>query len=158
MSRIYEINFQRLAIILLPTFLRKPIRVAFVQALLAPVKLLYRDFMAKRTSVIYDLEHNGQVCRLRKLLNDQFDPVLRRIRITDGNLYPRKYIYTNAEEQPKYLGTVYLRQTSDYADSGVDFRVVVPSGFALVPVLAQMNATINYYKLAAKRYKIQFDE
>lgn len=157
MDKIFDLNYDKLAIMLLPSFLRKQKTVAFIQALLMPIKLLYRDFTAKRSSNLYNLSHNGQVCRLRKLLNDNFDPIDRRIYITDGNRYQRQYIYTAAEQQKRYLGSMFLRPSDDFADAGIDFRVVVPDGFPLETVNHQLKATIDYYKLAGIRYKIEFE-
>ncbi|MDO4230226.1 MAG: hypothetical protein Q4C98_10455, partial [Capnocytophaga sp.] len=106
--------------------------------------------------------HNGQVCYLRKLLNDNFDNEKRRIRILDGNKFGRKYIYTRGENKLVYLGKMYLRQRNDYADIGVDFIVVLPQEVANLHRTAQngierfynIEAFIDFYKLAGKRYKI----
>jgi hypothetical protein len=154
----FKIDYNKLAVLLLPTFLRGDIMIRFIQVLLSPISTLHSQWMSGRSDHIYRLEHNGQVCYLRKVLNDSFDNQLRRIYITDGSRYERNYVYTNVEQQPRYLKTIYLRQSSDYADTGVDFRIVVPVGFDLNGVVYQMKATIDYYKLASKRYKIEFDE
>lgn len=156
-NRVFIIDFKRLVQLLLPTFLRKPKTVAWLQGITAPLRVLYADFTNNRAANIYKLSHNGQVCYLRKVLNDTFDPSLRRIKIVDGNRFQREYIYTEAEQQPKYLGTIYLRQSGDYSDSGVDFRVLVPDGFDIARNFPQMRATIDFYRLASKRYKIQYE-
>lgn len=143
---------------MLPTFLRGKVMIGFIQSLLSPVIRIHDSWTSRRSEQNYRLTHNGQVCYLRKVLNDAFDPTLRRIRIVDGSTYRRQYIYTSAEQQPKYLGKVYLRQSGDYADTGVNFRVLLPVGFDLNAVVHQMNSIIDYYKLVSKRYKIQYDE
>lgn len=154
----FSLDLNKLVILLLPTFFRRARLVAWLQVLASPLATLHQTWYVNRLSNIYKLNHNGQVCYLRKALNDAFDPTDRRIYITDGNKYQRQYIYTNIEQQPKYLGKMSLRQASDYADTGVDFRVIVPIGFDLQANIYQLKALVDFYKLAGKRYKIETDE
>jgi hypothetical protein len=56
--------------------------------------------------------------------------------------------------KPRYLGIFYLRQDSDYADTGVDFIVLAPEEL-LDETNYEMKFLIDYYKLASKRYKIE---
>mgnify|MGYP000252482231 FL=1 len=70
--------------LLLPTFYRKPLIAAFAQSMVQGVNIVYGNFMRWRQDKQYRLSHNGQVCYLRAVLNDQFDPIERRITITDG--------------------------------------------------------------------------
>lgn len=151
----FKIDFNKLAILLLPTFLRRPVLVAFLQTLITPVSSLYDLWSVKRQDNLYRLDHNGQVCHLRKALNDTFDPSLRRIYLDDGSRFKRKYIYTPAEGQSRYLGTAYLQSSVNYGDTGVDFKVVVPAGFDLDANRYQLEALINFYKLASKRHTIE---
>jgi len=155
---IFKIDYDRLIILSLPTFLRKIGVVSFLSSLNTAIKSVYANFTDNQNSNIYKLAHNGQVCYLRAALNDSFDPSLRRIYITEGNKFNRVYIYTNAENQPRYLGKMYLRTSLDYGDTGVDFRVVVPKDFDLTNNIYQLSAMIDFYKLASKRYKIETDE
>lgn len=154
----FNLDVNKLVVLLEQTFLRRPKQLAFLQALAAPIATIHQNWFVKRLDNLYKLGHNGQVCYLRKALNDAFDPSLRRITITDGNRYTREYIYTNIEQQPTSLGTIYLRQVGDYADTGADFRVVVPKGFDLVGNNFQLRALVDFYKLAGKRYLIEEDE
>ncbi|WP_025143046.1 hypothetical protein [Pedobacter jeongneungensis] len=151
----YTIDINKLVILLIPTFLRKPVFIAWLQALATPITTLHQQWYNKRLDNLYKLAHNGQVCYLRAALNDAFDPGQRRIKITNGNKYQRKYIYTSAEQKQKYLGLSYLLQVGDYADTGVDFRVVIPQDFDLVNNIYQLKAMIDFYKLAGKRYNIE---
>lgn len=70
---IYNINFARLLINLLPTFLRQPVIYGILHA---GGRVLgnktYSDFMRARDEHNYKLNHNGQVCYLRAVLNDAF--------------------------------------------------------------------------------------
>lgn len=148
----YNVNWSRLSLLLTPTFLRNEVMKLWMALLLSPVGNVHYWWVNYRAQNIYKLAHNSQKCYLRGALNDRFDRELRRIRIDDGNAFKRKYIYTDGEEKPKYLGTIFLYDDSDYADTGVDFIVVLPAG--LLYSIYEMRALIDFYRLASKRYKI----
>ncbi|WP_199118721.1 hypothetical protein [Pedobacter sp. ASV28] len=154
----YKLDLNKLVVLLVPTFLRRPLFISWLQSLVAPLVSVQQSWYVKRLDNLYKLDHNGQICYLRKALNDAFDPSLRRIYITDGNKYTRAYIYTNGEQQTKYLGKMHLRQVDDYADTGVDFRVIMPSDFSLPSNIYQLRALIDFYKLASKRYLIELQQ
>lgn len=150
----YKVDYNKLAILLLPTILRKPRTIAFVHSLVFPISELHYSWSQFRAYNLYKVEHNGQVCKFRKALNDRFDQTERRIYITDGNKFKREYLYTTAENRPKYLGVIYLHQTDDYADTGVDFIVHVPAAIVSGQFF-ELVALIEFYKLGGKRYKIE---
>ncbi len=158
-KNIFELDYDRLLIFLLPTFLRKSKMICWLKSALSPVKVIYSEFQKNRNDNLYKLAHNSQVCYLRKALKDAFDLSLRRIYITDGNRCIRQYIYTNPEQKPVYFGTLSLRSATDYADTGVDFRVILPKGFNLSSeVYYRLKALTDFYKLASKRYLIEINE
>ncbi|EKT4520756.1 hypothetical protein ABF176_000661 [Flavobacterium psychrophilum] len=138
----------------LPINLRQPKNIAYVLALLEPVEWLYYQWLQKRDFDWYRLKHTGQVCKLRKVLNDNLDKSLRRIYIAQGTAFPRKYIYTKAENKPKYLGTYFIKSQDEYENTGVDFIVFVPTEIKTASI-DQLKYLLNYYKLAGKRYKIE---
>jgi hypothetical protein len=150
----YEVDFKKLAVLLLPTALRKAKVVAFAQVLLSPIAELHYQCKLKRLADWYKIDHTGQVCYLRKVLNDSLDVSQRRIYISDGNAFPRKYIYTRAENKPVFLGKLFIYQNSEYTNTGVDFIVYAPAEI-IATKINELNALINYYKLASKRYKVQ---
>ena len=69
---IFKVNFDKLILTLLPTFLRRSMVFALCRAMCAPVVSLYARFSASREGHIYTLTHNGQVCYLRAALNEAF--------------------------------------------------------------------------------------
>ena len=79
----YEVNIKRFALLLLPTFWRKPLLATLAYAMVSPLGYLHTRFVLFRRDTVYRLTHNGQVCYLRAVLNDQFDPIERRITITE---------------------------------------------------------------------------
>lgn len=155
----YNINYNRLAVLLLPTALRKVRIVSYLRALLVPVDSLYYLWKNFRVDNIYKVTHTGQVCSLRKSLNDRFDPELRRIYIGDGQQNPTTYMHTEAEYQELHINTeaeadtVWLYMESETADSGLDFIVYVPFGVAFNNKFA-LYAHIDFYKAGGKRYAI----
>jgi hypothetical protein len=150
----FNIDYNRLGILMLPTFLRKPILVSYVQALLEPIADLHYKWNVKRELDWYKLKHTGQVCYLRKVLNDQLDISDRRIYIVDGDSFPRKYIYTQPERKPVFLGKMFIYQNSEYVGTGVDFTVCVPK-LLYDTKIHELHALIKFYKLASKRYKLK---
>ena len=154
----YKINFNKLVVQLMPTFLRQPRMIAFISLFSAELTKLYNAWLIKKSQDETWLQHNSQVCKLRKILNDEFDDIERRIKITDGQLYDRQYIYTLGEKKPKYLGKIFIRQNTDYADTGIDFFVVVPVEINNEQNKYKLEAWVNRYRLASKRYKIIYNE
>ncbi len=158
-----NINWDKLVIYLLPTFLRRPFLLGYARALISPVESLYYSWYNWRIDNIYKLEHNGQICYLRGSLNDKFDPVERRIYIGNGLLYDTQYIFTEAEEQDVWLETedeeetIWLRTESETADTGLDFIVYVPETI-FNSQIDGLKAHIEFYKAGGKRYSILIDE
>ena len=151
----YNLNIDKLLVLLTPTFLRKPKVVAWLRMLAIPLhKMLYK-FQQARESDLYNLAHNSQVCYLRKALNDEFDKVQRGISIEDGKQNVRLYIYPRRANRPLYLGKVYLYQRGSYIDGGVDFVVVLPRDLEYDKY--KLEALVNFYKLAGKRWTIRIE-
>lgn len=152
----YNVDVRRLAVQLLPTFLRGDIARAFLQALMQPIDDIYYQFVQKRRENLYIMAHNGQKCYLRAVLNDKYDSELRRIIIDNGNQYEAEYIYTDAEisAQPnlaRFLDLI-IYNDADLGTTAVDFYVRVPSDIYYNEY--EMKYLIDFYKLASKRYKI----
>ncbi|MEO2080599.1 MAG: hypothetical protein ABGW88_13645 [Leeuwenhoekiella sp.] len=128
--------------------------VGLVQALVAPLVEINDTWRRMRSDNLYKLEHTGQVCYLRGALNDRFDPSERRITIdgTGGNSEPT-YIYTPGENQTKYLGKLFLRNSLEFADTGADFTVRVPREI-MNQSSYEVRALIDFYRLGGMRYLI----
>ena len=149
----YNLNIDKLLVLLTPTFLRKPKLVAWLRTLAMPLNKLLDDFKVHRERDLYNLTHNSQVCYLRKALNDEFDPQLRRIKIEDGTRNIRRYIYQRNVNRPLYLGRMFLYLRGNYIDGGVAFVVVLPQGLEYDRY--KLEALVNFYKLAGKRWTIE---
>lgn len=163
--RLYEIDWERLAGLLLPIRLRQPRTLALLRVMLRPVQVAHSAFMRWKAATEYRLNHSGQVAYLEKVLNDtwglDYDPAdhaaTQSIIILDGEQLERAYLHQAAEDLPLYLddpaAPVYLFRESEYLAEYSDFIVLVPQGIVFDE--ARMRAVIDFYKLAGKRYKIQ---
>jgi len=163
--RLFEIDINRLVVLLMPTFLRKRFNFALVRAMIQPVSTVMSLFEANRGANLYNMKHNGQVCYLRAVLNDAFDVEQRRIRIEDSERWDWTFIYQETEDKPLWLALrqaqepVLIASDAFTTDEGTDFMVIVP-GFDELSQRAirpQMISLVNYYKLAGMRYSIIFE-
>jgi hypothetical protein len=160
-DEIFNINFRKLAVEWLPTFLRNPFWIAFVVVLISPVESLYNEFLKARKQSLIRLQTTCQKFSMQKRLNDIFDPLDRRIEIVKAVLFDGNYLYTEAEDdqfktKTKWLfgdeNPIYLYTEAElYSD--FDFLVKIPnSGINQI----QLKAEIEYYMLQSKNYKIEF--
>lgn len=158
----YDINIKRLALLLMPTFFRRPGICGLLYAAVSPLCSIYIQFTFYRNDKKYRLTHNGQVCYLRAVLNDNFDPILRRITIIDGAIKSSTLIInsrpTNSVLIPERQGSALIvsRRKLGQLDAGANFWVNIPLALRQDINIKQMQAIINNYKLASKRYEINF--
>ena len=163
-DRVYKVNIKRLALLTLPTWLRKPLVGALIYAGVAPLARLLQNLRSYRATTSYRLSHNGQVCKLRAVLNDEFDPELRRITIEDIQSDTTKeadVIYQRDVGRwiilhPRSKGSVITHRRGFSGTSGYDFWANVPSELKNEQTTIRMKALINTYKLASKRFIINY--
>ncbi|WP_395974289.1 hypothetical protein [Chryseobacterium cucumeris] len=151
----YRLNGQRLILQAWPPVLRLPTVCSFLSLISDEITDINNLFIVNRTQNVTKITHNSQVCKLRKVLNDTFD-YQRRIKIIDGVLKKPKYIYTDAEQRPKWLGEMIIYTKEETDGNGIDFTVVIPGELKNYQI--EIKALIDFYKLAGKRYKIIVDE
>lgn len=163
MNKIYNVDFRKLGLLLLPTFLRRPVLSAIVNAMLSPIGYLHTSFSAFRNDSNYRLTHNGQVCYLRAVLNDLFDPLARRITIADipgdvdgFTLYQRSVGRAKSipRRDPEQF-TVINRRGFGGANR-YDFEIMVPAVLQAGITQERICAVVNTYKLATKRFMITY--
>ncbi|MBD5213110.1 MAG: hypothetical protein HDS74_08505 [Bacteroidales bacterium] len=160
----FNVNIKRLALLVLPTWLRRPLVGALIYAGVTPLGRLAQELRKYRSTTRYRLRHNGQVCKLRSVLNDEFDPSLRRITIEDGesnSAIEASIIYCREEARwvmvpRRDFGAVVIHRDGFSGTSGFDFWVNVPDELRIAGIETRMRAIINTYKLASKRYTINY--
>lgn len=149
----FEIDFKRLAALLLPLALRRPLIFGLLRAGLAGVERVYGEFKAMRTGHVFRLTHNGQVCYLRGALNEAFGPGFRiSDKAPEGHwLYAvtesGEDIPVTTTEAGKGVPVVYSEQELNAAQN--DFKVYVPAN--QWDKLEQIKAMVDSYKLPTKR-------
>jgi len=182
MIQVFNIDYKRLVVMLLPPFMRLPLLFGIIKAIIRPVITAYDTFMTNRSQNIYRVTRTGQVCHLRGMLNDAFDSALRRIYIADGQAGGWVFLYQQAlfnvvdNKHPLIVtqsdavivdalgnttvifneGLTLIPKQGSIGASGIDFLVMVP--FALRGAVDEnrIKSQVNYYKLASKRYEIQY--
>lgn len=162
-DRTYNVNMKRLALLALPTWLRRPLVGALIYAGISPLGRLLQELRAFRSATGYRLEHNGQVCKLRGVLNDEFDPELRRIRIEDGDSLDgtSEGAAVWQREMGRWVmvprrgaGYVRVHREGFGGTGGYDFWVMVPDELQTAATETRLQAMVNMYKLAGKRFAI----
>lgn len=167
-NNLYNINWNIFTTILLPTFLRGARMVAWLKCLVSPIQLLHQYFLEFRLDAIYKVEHTPQVYSMELVLNEEFDPVEKRIYITDGEYFEQLYLFSPQEQQPIYVfeqsesQPVYVYAQNDPEATSVDFNVVLPLTFQNAFLVGtnernKLEALINFYRLPDKTYKIIFE-
>jgi len=160
MKNYFKINFDKLAVFLLPTFLQIKEVFAFLQVILSPLKWVYNQFMQFREANIYHINITPQVCYIEKVLNDRFDKAQRRIYISSGVRYDETFIFLNAEQADEYIyqenenKDLHIFNRFEVGPESADFFVFVP--IELQPYETDIRAITETYKLASKTYNINW--
>jgi hypothetical protein len=149
----FNINYYKLVSLLLPDNLRAPKLMSLFSAYVLPIQYLHIQWITNRDKNWYIIKHTGQVYSLRNALNDFLDPSLMRIYISDGNSFPRDYIYITSENKPVYLGKIFIKTSAEYFGTGVDFYVHVPTEI-IESSIYEIKHIVELYRLASKRYII----
>lgn len=161
---IFNVNIKRLALLTLPSWLRRPLVGALIFAGVTPLGRLLQELRAYRNTTSYRLSHNGQVCKLRGVLNDEFDPELRRIAIEDPDSMESLEASTAWQREAgcwimvpqRGTGAVSIHREGFSGTSGYDFWVTVPEELRTAETETRLRAVVNMYKLASKRYAINY--
>ena len=134
--RVFEVDWDKLNLLLLPTFLRKPLLFAFLKAATAPVWTTYRHFYESRTETLFLLRYDtskGNVERvLRKKFEDEGIYIVNNNNV-DNALYLDFYLdgYVNEQGYVVETQTAYLDRYLDfYLDPPMlkaDFTIMVPT-------------------------------
>lgn len=155
----YDVEYKKLAVLLLPMCLRKGTLTALLNVLTIPLQWLSERFAEYRRQKDIRLNHNGQVCYLRGLLNDLFDTEQRRIRIMDNEAANRGVTVEERGKNPKsfiwHMPTRIYRRGWE-ATGGIGFVVGVPA--ELERRDKELRNIVNQYKLASTRYLVKYKE
>lgn len=149
---LFDIDYNVLVKILLPTQMRNSKMKAWLNVLVSPIVYIYNAFMTWRYDHLYVLSHNSQVCYMQAILNDAFDSALRRIVIKDRPNTGPVSIYRTAETHPKIIyrtsenQPVFIYKKNEFSNG---FIVEVPA--AVTFDNGYMRALIDKFRLASKK-------
>ena len=160
----YNVDYNILIRMLLPTFLRQARMLAWLRCLVSPIIWLYNSFLRSRQNDLFRESIDSSVPRLEFMLNTIFYPAGLdtaydyRIKISHlpatNALYiflPEEgrpqYIYTEAENRPRYI---YSKGEAGQID--VDFVVLVPVGIEYDD--ARMRSLVRAYCLPDRNFEI----
>lgn len=151
-----SLNIKKLAVWLIPVWLRNSLFILIINASVQPLKQLYNNYVAFVKSTLYRLQHNGQICYLQAVLNDKLDNEQRRIFISNFTSIAALYVWAETDLRDiNFENTIYIYTFSMYGDGGVDFIVNKPSSVANnTNELAFLKSVVDEYKLASKKYII----
>jgi hypothetical protein len=154
-----QIEYKRLILLLLPVFLRKKLLAVWLLSMIAPVVFLYNLFVRYRDENSNALIKNGQVCYLRRLLNDAFPDAKGDIQIQGDNITGEwEYAWDKDLSATKYLlieNTLFWDENTTHQDI-VGFIVVAPKAIYSMNNDTKIRSLLNAYKLIGKPYIIQY--
>jgi hypothetical protein len=134
---------------------------SYLNVMVKPLDNLYNE-------LLYKMQHDCSVISLEKMLNEYFKvanydhqnhEATKQVYIEDEIYPPENYIYTQNEFRPAVdydNNDFWLDEDNIYLEDDVnyfDFVIFIPEDFIFE--IAQLKATIDYYKLAAKKYRIE---
>ena len=146
------LDFRHIVLNLLPPHWRKDKIIAWMYALVSPLRLNHSAWQRWANDVRYRLSHTGQVCKLEKVLNEVFDPVNKGIVIMNTGGLDLVFVAPASDNGEVYTD-FYIAGSQWYEFYiGYNFIVLVPGDVAFDE--GQMRGLLNYYKLVSKNYKI----
>jgi hypothetical protein len=153
-----KIDFKKLVILLLPTFLRKSVWLHILQSAVLSLQKIHSHYEAFKSAKLYELTITPQVCYLEKVLNETICPGEYRITITDAEQKEIPYFFRATDNKDVYFSNSSILQVyffrldaHNYAES---FIVNVPTFYGTKE--PQVRALLNKYKLLSKTYKINY--
>lgn len=155
----FNINWSLFITWLLPNDLRKVRIVRYLIALVNTVKELHYDFLQFYDDTLYEIKINGQTIKLERVLNDKFDPIQRRIYISDGDYYHPPIFY----EEYKNLPVIFFNENNEdnpifYSINSID-NLVSFNFFVNIPAdvwhdRTRVRALVNKYKIFGRTFDI----
>lgn len=159
-----KIDYRKLSVLLLPTFLRKPVIMSLLRVLMRPIQQLHDRHQTFRTQRMYELWHTGQICHIKEALNTEFGltDYSTGFEIDDINAQGEwVWIYdeVNAfdDEQHMMFGTTtFVHDISAIMPPTSSFFVLVPQSIVIDETnKARICSIVNKYRLASRTFEIK---
>ena len=174
-----QIDYRKLVILLLPTFLRQPVLMAWLRVMAYPLQQLHDRHQAARTQRLYELHHTSQICYIKDALNNEFREELAD---SDGNIdYSEGFEIEDINAQGQWVwlydenddegniidiykdGNHKLFSNPTFVHDMSSILQLTSSFFVLVPQTIELNETndarirsiVNKYRLASRTFDIK---
>ncbi len=161
-----KIDYSKLAVLLLPTFLRQPLLMSLARILMVPLQRLHDEHHAARDERMYQLRHTSQICHIKDALNREFavgnyastPDYAAGFEIEDINAIG-DWVMTY-DEVPAFADVHTMVEDDDYLlvyDEAIitqatqSFIVYVPKEIEFNTSLPKVRAIVEQYRLASRR-------
>lgn len=133
---LFKLNIDKLNLLSLPSFMRKPVMYAFCKVFSKPLKEVYDRFLTRRAEVLFLLKYDSGKYNIERYLNKLFGDGGTDIYITNNNGPSRSYLpqflpfYLVSEDYYGVADRVYLNQYLPFYIAGLtrtaEFTVHIP--------------------------------
>lgn len=160
-----RIDYRKLVILLLPTFLRMPVLMAWLRAMVYPLQQLHDRHQAARTQRLYELRHTSQICFIKDALNNEFGitDYADGFEIEDINakgnwiwVYDENVERFDDEQHMLFDEPTWIHDTSSILPPTSAFTVLVPKHIEIDETNdARIRSVVNKYRLASRTFEIK---
>ncbi len=160
-----QIDYRKLVILLLPTFLRQPVLMAWLRAMAYPLQQLHDRHQAARTQRLYELRHTSQVCYIKNALNNEFGITnyANGFEIEDINapgewvwIYDENVDRFDDEQHMLFDDPTFIHNISAILPPTSAFFVLVPQSITIDETNeARIRSIVNKYRLASRTFEIK---
>lgn len=160
-----RIDYRKLVILLLPTFLRRPVLMAWLRAMVYPLQQLHDRHQAARTQRLYELRHTSQICFIKDALNNEFGitDYADGFEIEDINakgnwiwVYDENVERFDDEQHMLFDEPTWIHDISSILPPTSAFTVLVPKHIEIDETNdARIRSVVNKYRLASRTFEIK---
>lgn len=160
-----RIDYRKLVILLLPTFLRRPVLMAWLRAMVYPLQQLHDRHQSARTQRLYEVRHTSQICFIKDALNKEFGitDYAAGFEIEDINakgnwiwVYDENVERFDDEQHMLFDEPTWIHDTSSILPPTSAFTVLVPKHIEIDETNdARIRSVVNKYRLASRTFEIK---
>ena len=160
-----RIDYRKLVILLLPTFLRRPVLMAWLRAMVYPLQQLHDRHQAARTQRLYELRHTSQICFIKDALNNEFGitDYATGFEIEDINalgnwiwVYDENVERFDDEQHMLFDEPTWIHDTSSILPPTSAFTVLVPKHIEIDETNdARSRSVDKKYRLTSRTFEIK---
>ena len=160
-----QIDYRKLAVLLLPTFQRRPVMMAILRVFMCPLQSLHDQHQAARTQRMYELRHTSQICYIKDALNNEFGitDYANGFKIEDINA-PGNWVWVydegvdrfDDEQHMLFNDPMWIHNESAILPPTSAFTVLVPAQITIDETNdARIRSIVNKYRPASRTFEIK---